>query len=464
LGETIVKATLGVRDVPIQKLHEQLRNAAGNPVSTIPEMEWDFSFEKVTNKALEFAHFPSNRNQYFHRFSAVQPNNVIFPYLSERRVHQFVEGFTSAYAHSAEGHLATLYPKINRICTSPQLRPLYEESCREVFGFVVTPMAVPNGIQAALEIDAVDQEFIPLNRMGAGILNAVGMIVELLVGKEHIFVIEELENDMHPLALRKLSQLIVKSAAAGNQFFISTHSNVMLREVASAPGSCVFEVLREEDGLPPKSVARKLSPDSSERVRLLRTLGYEFADLVSWDWWLILEESSAERIIREFLIPWFAPRLVGRLRTIASQGADDTREQFRSLHRLLVFLHLDAAREQRIWVCLDGDEAGTASVAKLRSNFPSWPHEHFVQFSANDFESYYPARFRERVQQVLNVGDSQERRRQKKLLLEDVCTFLRSNSESNSALEASAGEIIRVLKAIEHSTLKLEMRSGKQSE
>jgi hypothetical protein len=68
------------------------------------------------------------------------------------------------------------------------------------------------------------------------------------------------------------------------------------------------------------STIKDLGTDPAARVAALSDLGYELYDFNLFDGWLILEESSAERIIRDYLIPWFVPRLT-RVRTIAAGGA-----------------------------------------------------------------------------------------------------------------------------------------------
>ena len=50
------------------------------------------------------------------------------------------------------------------------------------------------------------------------------------------------------------------------------------------------------------------------REDLLAHLGHELYDYGLYDGWLILEEASAETIIKDYLINWFVPALAGRLR------------------------------------------------------------------------------------------------------------------------------------------------------
>lgn len=448
LRAAVSKLTLHLRDVSFGKLNDLQRKDAGSPFPSNSSIEINLRFTRNDGKYLERIIYPGNSHQHFYRFDATQPGNVVFPYLSHRKTHQYVESFSSLHAYQADGMLATLFSKITRICTSPQLRPSYEEACKAVLGFVVTPVPAEGGTHAGLEVDAVDQEFISLGHMGAGVANAVGFIVELLVARNHIFVVEELENDLHPSALRKLAALILKSASAGNQFFISTHSSVLMRELAVQDSCKIFEVEADLGSEIPTSRVNEVSNKPNERIRILRSLGYELADFEIADAWLLLEESSAETILKEFLIPWFAPELFSRVRTVSGAGADEASYRFASLERLILFLHLEAATKQHIWVFLDGDAAGLKAIERLRLGFKSWPTDRFRQFSKKDFELFYPARFQEAVAKIESLADKDQKSEAKAALLRDVVAFLRKDPAARSELFESAGEVIAVLEEI----------------
>ena len=56
--------------------------------------------------------------------------------------------------------------------------------------------------------------------MGEGVTNILGLITDLCVAENNIFLIEEPENDIHPKALKALLDLIASKADAnhrGNQ-------------------------------------------------------------------------------------------------------------------------------------------------------------------------------------------------------------------------------------------------------
>jgi hypothetical protein len=166
--------------------------------------------------------------------------------------------------------------------------------------------------------------------------------------------------------------------------------------------------------------------------------------------WLILEESSAEAFVREFLVPWFSPKLIGRLRSVAANGADDVEPRFVDLHRLMTFIHLEPIYRDQAWVWCDGDAAGREAVAKLRSAFSGWPADHFDVLESDDFERFYPAEFAREVAAALAIGDRQAQRTAKRELLMRVVNWLREDeNRGRAALETSAAHVIKRLRAIE---------------
>src|SRR5206468_1389449 len=84
--------------------------------------------------------------------------------------------------------------------------------------------------------------------------------------------------------------------------------------------STVHRVSLEWENRVPLSVVTPVGDAPAERRAVLEELGYELIDWDLWEGWLFLEESSAERIIREYLIPWFVSELGGRVRTISAGG------------------------------------------------------------------------------------------------------------------------------------------------
>jgi len=263
----------------------------------------------------------AERGGNYNTIDEVEPNNLIYPYLSKRKAVQFSDAINEGNANSVLGNFTHLYSKIDRLVT-PQFQPgnrQYINACNGILGFEVSTIAKGNGKQAVLFVRNL--EHIPLTAMGEGVTNILGLITDLCVAENKIFLIEEPENDIHPKALKALLKLIA-SKADSNQFFISTHSNIVMKHLGAVPESKVFRVtnLRTDESRPKLNLSsiQEVSEDPIERKKVLEELGYDFLDHDLWKAWLFLEESSAEVIIRDHLIRWYVPKLKYELRTFSA--------------------------------------------------------------------------------------------------------------------------------------------------
>lgn len=283
---------------------------------------------------------------------------------------------------------------------------------------------------------------VALDNMGEGVSSALSLIVELADASGRLFLIEEPENDLHPLALRALLDVIL-DAVPENQFIVSTHSDLVLRQLGSAEGSKIYGVSLDAARIPTSSFS--LIETQEQRLDLLAELGYE-PELPAG--WLILEESTAERVCNQVLIPMFAPQLSG-LRTISSRGTSKIASLFADLERLVLFGHLSERYKRKTWVIVDGDESGITVVSALRDKFPGWAPDHFITLSEPSFENYYPPRFQNRAQAALAATNWARQRELKGALAEAVCAWSLSDPEAaRRELAESAKEVIGVLTTI----------------
>jgi len=384
----------------------------------------------------------------FSQISNVEPANFIYPFLSKRKVTTFSVEINEQNTKLVADSLINLYPKIDRI-TEPYYQPAnneYEKICMEIFGFHVSSAVVEKGKHGCLRVNM--SEIISVEEMGEGIINLLGLIVDLCVAEGKLFLIEELENDIHPKALKCLLEFIIKKSEK-NQFIISTHSNIVTKYLGAIPESKLFHVtMNMEDGIP-TSYITEIGDAREERIKVLEELGYELFDFDLWKAYLILEESSAERIIRDFLIPEFIPDLKDKLKTIASQGIDDVEPRFNDFLRLFVFIHTTTLYENKAWILVDGDTRGQDIIKNLKDKFKSWSENHFQCFSKKNFEEYYPERFQEKVVNLLGIEDKQKKREAKKELLDEVRTWIGENREiAIKEFNESAEEVIKLLDSI----------------
>lgn len=393
----------------------------------------------------------NDNSSSFDPLKNIEPYHFVVPFLSKRKTSHYQEDVRNEYALRVTTDMSFLAAKLSRLA-NPGF-PSYERyssACKALLGFVVTAIPSANGQRPGVYLS--DRQTIPIDQMGEGVPNIVALLADLALSEGKLILIEEPENDLHPQALKALLELIVESSKS-NQFVISTHSNIVVRHLAAETDSILYHVNSEAGKLPPVATIRPIEQTVEARMDVLRELGYAFSDFDLWDGWLILEESSAERIIRDYLIPWFAPKLA-RVRTIAVGGVTQVEPTFDDFHRLVRFTHLEEAYRNSVWVRIDGDEIGFKIITQLQGKYSSWKSDRFACFSKAKFELYYPKYFDKEVTSVLAIEEKQARREAKRRLLNDVRVWLDEDEQrGKEALQISAAEIISDLKLVERQLL-----------
>lgn len=429
--------------------NERLTVGGSGGLSTV-----NYDLQEGVRNTYNYNAFSSNYN---YRIPNQEPNNFIYPYLSKRKVTHFEEAIHSEATNSVSGNFLNLSAKVDRLCdvTIPE-HSEFINSCNEIIGFQLSAVASTSGKKPAQTINA--HQRIYLEEMGEGVANLLGLIVDLCVAKDKLFLIEEPENDIHPRALKRLLELIEKKSKS-NQFIITTHSNIVVKHLGSLTESKLFQVTMHYEDRIPTSKVEEVQNLPEARLAVLDDLGYDLFDFGIWSGWLFLEESSAERIIREYLIPWFVPKLVNKLRTIAANGKDDVEPKFQDFQRLFLFVHLEPIYGNSAWVIIDDGVEEKAIIDKLIEKFPSWDSSHFRQFSKHDFESYYPTQFkpnlREEIDQISNTRNKSDKRKLKKDMLDEFLIWIKENDTiAKDAIKESASEVIGILQEIESSIIK----------
>jgi len=323
---------------------------------------------------------------------------------------------------------------------------IFQQAIREIVGVPITTRAAPQGKEAGFYFDAT--AFVSLERMGDGVTEMVALIVELCLEKDKVFVLEEPETNLHPRGLRALLSL-VRASMEDNQFIIATHSNVVIRDLAFDERTKVFRVAKDGPGITAPSKITEVPRDPVSHGSLLRELGYEFADMGLHEAWLFLEESSAERVIQDFLIPVFVPELAGRVRTFAAGGVGNLEPALSDFQRLTTYLHLQPIYRGKLWLRADGDAPGRDAIKKILTKFPYLTEDECYWFQEEGFEHYYPERFSTRVEEAFAITDKQRRQAAKTELLLDVVDWSKNNkADAASQWADSASEIIEFLKSI----------------
>jgi predicted ATPase len=373
----------------------------------------------------------------------LRPDHLLVPVLSRRKASGYEPQVGSTSAAVVSDSDRNLTSQIAALTSGDHEEGRrYRDLVSQVLGIPISVFLTGSGQQPGRALSPT--EGISLERMGEGVSGALTTVVELATSLGKTFLVEEPENDLHPEALRALLGAIVDGAAAGNQFLVSTHSDLVLRHLGSTDGAIVYHVSLDDAQIPATHFERVTSRE--ERLRLLAELGYE-PELPAG--WLLFEESTAERVCKQVLIPMFAPGLAG-VSTVSSQGASKITRLFEDLHRFVLFGHLSDRYRNRVWVLVDGDSAGREVVSRLSSAYRDWSDDHFQTFDADNFESYYPERFLEETADALREGDWKLRQELKGALAESVCDWAMADPPAARAeLAVSAAHVIERLRRIE---------------
>ncbi len=388
---------------------------------------------------------------------SAEPNNFIYPFLSKRKVGNYDEQINSTIANSVSENFSNLYSKVDKMITTYRSLPaygLYEEYCKKILGFKITTEASGNGKKACYIKDL--GESILMDKMGEGVPNILGLLVDLCRAKGKLFVIEEPENDIHPKALKALMDLIIEKSTV-NQFLITTHSNIVVRYLGAKSDTKVYWIDMElnEAGIP-TSKSKLVENNPEARRGLIEYLGYEFIDLDLWQGWLFFEESSAEEIVRDHLIRWFAPELQSKLRTFSANSVDEVEPKFNDFNVLFSYLHLEPMYKHRVWVIIYGGDKEENIVKKLKENYlkSGWGEDHFQQFKEHDFEKYYPEQFQAKVNDIITNRNANKKRKQKQDLLHEVKEWIKKDDKvAKAEFEKSAGDVISRLTEIKDKLL-----------
>lgn len=384
-----------------------------------------------------------------------EPENLIYPYLSKRKTVAYSDAINEQSANSVSGNFVNLFSKVDRLAT-PMYQPghnEYSDACKNILGFEISTLAKGGGKQAVYFI--YKNEHIPLTAMGEGVANILGLITDLCVAENQIFLIEEPENDIHPKALKALMELIITKSKS-NQFFVSTHSNIVMKYLGGAEDSKLFNVTNDErDADKPNlfiSTLQEVSNKPEERRKVLEALGYDFFDFDLWKGWLFLEESSAERLIRDYFIDWYVIKLRNKIKTFSAGGTSSIIPKFKDFNSLFVFLHLEPTYKNRVWVIIDAGEKEAEIIKEMKEKYVKvgWQENNFDQFDEHDFERYYPQQFQEQVDKVLAMKNGQSKQDAKKALLEDVIIKWIEEDEPRAMAEfsKSAAHVIEKLERI----------------
>ncbi len=399
--------------------------------------------------------FKHDLSKKFKRFKDLENEGFfLIPFLSRRKGNYYDSQSNKVETNRINGDLRNFAARVLKITapSHPQ-NPKYNDLCRQILGFIPGVISSDNSNQINLGIYTSQNSQIPIQSMGEGVVNILGLIVNSLMEDNKLFIIEELENDIHPEALKAMLHLIIEKSKK-NQFIISTHSSLVLKLLGQNPDSKIFwletEIPNEtNNGFNlPVSKIKLVANNPNERRDILQKLGYDFFDFEFNHAFLILEESTVERLIREVLIPEFVPSLNNKLKTISAMGVNDIETKFSTYLSLFVYLHTDPKFQKKAWVVTDGDIAGKKITNELKLKFKNWDSRCFLNFEKENFEDYFPSKFKSEIELIKTSKNGLEKQKRKGKLLEDLIVYW-YNNKPRVEFEICFKDHISILKNIE---------------
>ena len=152
-----------------------------------------------------------------------------------------------------------------------------------------------------------DKNRVALSESGSGLKTILMILVFTILipkseGRElnnYVFAFEEIENNLHPSLLRRTLQYIEEVANKGAQFFLTTHSNVMLDAFQNKDGVSAYNVIREGN----KSIVKCIN-DVYGQKQCLDELGFKASDLLQSNGIIWVEGPSDRVYINKWIELW----------------------------------------------------------------------------------------------------------------------------------------------------------------
>ena len=128
-------------------------------------------------------------------------------------------------------------------------------------------------------------------------------------------------------------------------------------------------------------------------------------------------------------MPVFVPELLSKIKTISAGGVTKLETRFDDFLRLFVYIHTNSIYNKKAWVIADGDAPGIEHINKLKEKFTTWDSEHFINFTKDNFEEYYPEPFLSKYKEIEKIQSKDERRKANAELTKDVVEHIRNNRQ-----------------------------------
>lgn len=161
-------------------------------------------------------------------------------------------------------------------------------------------------IKWEIYFETTEHDFIPLSKMGSWMKTILLVLLNLIVIPiihnrdicDYIFILEELENNLHPAMQRRLYDFIIKYSENNPWaiFFISTHSNIVIDIFSKYRQSQILHIFNDNKNSFVKTILDKIW-----QKQILEELDYRASDLLQTNWVIWVEWPSDRTYINKWL-------------------------------------------------------------------------------------------------------------------------------------------------------------------
>src|SRR6266849_1021535 len=167
------------------------------------EPEFQFSRKEGSNPLATMLDPAGNSKAFQEACHQREPDNFIYPYFSRRKPSSLQQQISPKNARTIEEVFTNLPSKIDRLLNPDDNHfEAFRKVCQTTLGLRISSVQYGEGKQAGLI--SGDGALIPIDTMGEGTLNILSVLAHLCAASGNLFLVEELENDIHPKALKPL--------------------------------------------------------------------------------------------------------------------------------------------------------------------------------------------------------------------------------------------------------------------
>lgn len=156
-------------------------------------------------------------------------------------------------------------------------------------------------------LDEENKGRIALSQSGSGLKTIILLLIfTILIPtyekkslKEYIFILEELENNLHPSLQRNIIKYIESLTNSGATFFITTHSNIFIDSYSNSNNVNLYHLFKTDDKMNLVKVEHFL-----DRNSILNDVGFKASDILQANGVIWVEGPSDRIYINKWINLW----------------------------------------------------------------------------------------------------------------------------------------------------------------